>query len=292
MKSNNYPSTAAAPPAEFTADQEAQEINHLHAEAHAHAETAVKKAILVGQKLIAKKVSLAHGEWIPWVEQHLTFTDRQAATYMRLAANQKRVSDFGAESIREAVKLLVEPKEDPAPAVPGEKPVPASGAPDMWEPDPPDEYNNDPDLERQLAELATELQKKEERVDLLAHSIVDMEQQVKRLKGANENAEAELEGLRRLKEDKARVERTLKELQQLEERKQELFKDSESLQVAMGVLVRSRDFFTSECMQIPALHLRPGTVEAIRQDMAGLLELVQNWLDAMRKKFGVDWQDV
>lgn len=235
----------------FSQDDTAQQINHLHAEAHAHAETAVKRAIQCGMMLAEKKAHSVHGAWLPWVEKHLTFDVRTAQRYLQIAENTTRVSHL--DSVREAVKLLAAPKE--------EKEEEA-------------EFRNDPELERRVT-IA------ERRSGELTKTLADLDEKLKQ-------ARARAVELEHLQADKAKIANTLKDIHELEKRKQELFKDSESLRVATQVLVRSREFFTRECMQVAALKFRPGTVEAISQDMAGLIELVENWTVAMRAKFMED----
>ena len=70
----------------------------------------MKRAIRIGELLTEVKAEVAHGEWIPWVEENLVFGQREAQRYMRVAANATRVSHF--DSLREAVSLLAEPKEE------------------------------------------------------------------------------------------------------------------------------------------------------------------------------------
>lgn len=77
-------------------------------------ELAVKKAIEIGRLLTEQKSELAHGEWIPWVESNLTFGDSMARKYMRVYANRERVTDLEVPSLRQAVALLAEPKEQPS----------------------------------------------------------------------------------------------------------------------------------------------------------------------------------
>ena len=234
----------------FSQDESARQINRLHALANGHAEMAIQKAIQCGGKLAEKKASLAHGEWIPWIENNLTFSDRQASTYMRVATNRKRVSDL--DSIREAVKLLAEPREDTLDSTPAE-------------------FHNDPELEKRASDA-------ERRSGQLERALNDLDREVKAARG-------ELDELRKLKADKAKVEKALLDLHELEKKKQELFKDAESTKLVHEVLVRSREFFTRECMQIPALKLRPESIRVMQQDFEGLVELVENWLTAIRDRF-------
>lgn len=233
----------------ITVDTEAMEINQLHADAHAHAETAIKKAILCGTKLAAKKASLPHGKWLPWVEENLTFGERTARRYIGVAMNRTRVSDLNASSIREAVRLLAEPEEPPAKE--------------------PEElqYRNDPELEAKLKELGNVR-------SALSNTRKDLER-----------TEKKLQKLETLEDQRDEIEKTLKDIQELKKRKNELFKDAESTKVILQALSRGREFFTKECMQIAALKLRPEAIKAMRRDFEGLIELVENWLSAMKERF-------
>jgi Protein of unknown function (DUF3102) len=63
----------------------AAEIEAAHQAATGAARSAVEHAIECGRLLIQAKASVAHGEWLPWIEANLTFGPRQAQKYMRLA---------------------------------------------------------------------------------------------------------------------------------------------------------------------------------------------------------------
>src|SRR3954453_6950293 len=67
--------------------------------------TAVQHALNIGDMLIAKKATLQHGEWIPWLESNFCRTRQHAATYMRLA-RADRTQMESAPSIQAAIKML------------------------------------------------------------------------------------------------------------------------------------------------------------------------------------------
>ena len=259
--------------ATFTKDKDAQEINHLHAEAHAHAETAVKKAILVGQRLAAKKLSLPHGSWTAWVEKNLTFGESMARKYMQVASNQERVTDLGAQSIREAVRLLAEVRPEVPDTSDDNLPdTPVDNEPELQP------YNNDPDLvkERDEAQRAA---------NCLNDDVQRMVTELERVNADLQTAKDRAADLEKLEADRDRVDTALRQINELEKKQTELFEDSRSLDLAMEVVVRSRTFFTNECVVLAALHFRPNTLKAIRPEMAELLQLVQNWHDSMTQKF-------
>ena len=63
----------------------AQHIEHEHQAAHQAARTALEHALECGRLLIQAKGDVGHGGWLPWVEANLSFGQRQASNYMRLA---------------------------------------------------------------------------------------------------------------------------------------------------------------------------------------------------------------
>ena len=66
----------------------------------------------IGQRLIEAKEMLSHGEWLPWLEDRVEFTERAAQRFMRLAreySNPTALSDLGATK---ALALLALPPEE------------------------------------------------------------------------------------------------------------------------------------------------------------------------------------
>jgi hypothetical protein len=85
----------------------------VHAE-HQSCETALrsalKHAMTAGDLLLEAKAQVKHGEWLPWLKEQCSMSDRMAQRYIRLAqnraaieANASRVSDL---SIRGALAML------------------------------------------------------------------------------------------------------------------------------------------------------------------------------------------
>ena len=70
------------------------------------------EAILaIGKGLMEAKALLSHGEWLPWLEERVEFSEKVAQNFMRLArhySNPKTLSDLGASK---ALILLALPDE-------------------------------------------------------------------------------------------------------------------------------------------------------------------------------------
>jgi hypothetical protein len=54
--------------------------------------------------------TLQHGQWIPWINEHLPFNKDQAARYMRIFSNKELVKASSATHLMEAVNLVATPK--------------------------------------------------------------------------------------------------------------------------------------------------------------------------------------
>lgn len=94
----------------------ARRINDAHADFESAARSAVDLAIDCGNALIEAKAAVRHGDWLPWLASNCpTLPQRTAQAYMRLARGaptlkSATVADLG---VRQALKLLAEPKEEP-----------------------------------------------------------------------------------------------------------------------------------------------------------------------------------
>ena len=66
----------------------------------------------IGQRLIEAKAILPRGEWLPWLEERVEFSERSAQNFMRLArewSNPQALADLGASK---ALTLLALPPEE------------------------------------------------------------------------------------------------------------------------------------------------------------------------------------
>lgn len=68
--------------------------------------------LTIGRGLIEAKALLSHGEWLPWLNDRVEFSERTAQNFMRLArewSNPHALADLGA---RKALQLLALPESE------------------------------------------------------------------------------------------------------------------------------------------------------------------------------------
>lgn len=94
-----------------TADQ----INELHRELTGLMKATVDKAIEIGGLLHEQKEALPHGEWIPWVESNLAFSERWARDYMRFYRERDRLKSARVADLSEARALLTDQRKPEEP---------------------------------------------------------------------------------------------------------------------------------------------------------------------------------
>jgi hypothetical protein len=87
----------------------AARINGAHHLAMHHAGEAIVQAIACGQMLLEAKSKAGHGQWLPWLRQNVTFGERSAQGYMRLAERAPKLSE-APTTIRDALKELATPR--------------------------------------------------------------------------------------------------------------------------------------------------------------------------------------
>lgn len=85
-------------------------INAEHAAALLHAGSAMEHAINTGELLAQAKSACPHGAWLPWLRENVSFSDRTAQGYMRLAARRDIRSNVADMSIRKALGYIATPR--------------------------------------------------------------------------------------------------------------------------------------------------------------------------------------
>lgn len=87
-------------------EDDASTIRILHDGILAQFTNAIKNAIAIGEILTRKKSELKHGEFTPWIEANLPFTDRHARTYMRVFENRELLKRKSISDLKSAMALL------------------------------------------------------------------------------------------------------------------------------------------------------------------------------------------
>lgn len=89
----------------------AAEIVSEHELAQTHKVKAIDHAIRAGTLLLRVKAEVGHGNFLPWLEQHVTFTARTAQRYMNAAAptpitTPRRISSKSPKPGSKAARML------------------------------------------------------------------------------------------------------------------------------------------------------------------------------------------
>lgn len=92
----------------------AERINEAHGRAVEHAGKALDHALECGRMLLEAKRAIPHGGWLPWLRENVSFSERTAQAYMRLAERPAAIERMRAEgenlSVRDALKKLATPR--------------------------------------------------------------------------------------------------------------------------------------------------------------------------------------
>ncbi len=87
-----------------------REINKLHQEIESAGKVMIGKAIRIGELLSEQKLSMKHGEWIPWVKKNVPFDRIQASRYMRAHAHRDELNDSSMNHLTDAITALTKSK--------------------------------------------------------------------------------------------------------------------------------------------------------------------------------------
>jgi Protein of unknown function (DUF3102) len=90
----------------------AARIKAEHEAATASLRDSVRHAIAAGELLIEAKARLKHGQWLPWLRDHCSISERTAQLYMRVGKNRDQIegqmrNGVADLSLNEAAALLM-----------------------------------------------------------------------------------------------------------------------------------------------------------------------------------------
>ena len=79
--------------------------------------TALEKALEAGRLLIECKRELGHGQWLPWLEENFSFTDRTARRWMKLVddAESGKLKSDTVSNLAEAYQLTTDHRPEISP---------------------------------------------------------------------------------------------------------------------------------------------------------------------------------
>ena len=140
----------------------------------------------------------------------------------------------------------------------------------------------------QIRDVKVEEEPKEnplkESLDRANGIIIERNKSLERLLKQIEQQDKEVLRLQKKEVDTEELERVRSNIAELKKRQSELLKDSEGVTVILKALVRGREFFTKECMIIPALNITDNSKKLMKNDLNTLVDLVENWLQAIKQR--------
>lgn len=98
-------------------DTLAEAANDAGEQVEKHAKSAVSIAITAGKALIAAKSQVPHGEWLGWLGKNWNYKQSTAQTYMLIANSQHAGNLADAKSIREALRMMSDAKQEAEPEI-------------------------------------------------------------------------------------------------------------------------------------------------------------------------------
>jgi Protein of unknown function (DUF3102) len=87
-------------------DDQAKEANLLHETMTGFAQKTVQYAIRLGEILCGVKDSLEHGQWLPWVQENLAFSERTAQNYMAVFNRREDIKSESVADLGSAYKII------------------------------------------------------------------------------------------------------------------------------------------------------------------------------------------
>ncbi|MGA7487906.1 MAG: DUF3102 domain-containing protein [Xanthobacteraceae bacterium] len=84
-------------------------INETHVRAIEHAGKALQHAFACGELLLEAKLTIPHGQWLPWLRANVAFGERTAQGYMRIAARLPKSATVADLPLRQVLGGLRTP---------------------------------------------------------------------------------------------------------------------------------------------------------------------------------------
>ncbi|TGL35591.1 DUF3102 domain-containing protein [Leptospira perdikensis] len=107
-------------------EQTVRRIIDLHESVLGGMKNVLQNAMALGEELLKIKEDLGHGNWIPWIEQNLPFSERSARNYISIFKNKELLNRQPIADLKSAIKFLsdgtqeekeINPKENQDPKI-------------------------------------------------------------------------------------------------------------------------------------------------------------------------------
>ena len=98
--------------AEMDAAFEERDIEVITEEINFYKRQAGSAILEIGKRLVEAKAQLSHGEWLPWLEEKVAFSERSAQQYMRLWREDGKSAAVADLGVRKALVLLALPESE------------------------------------------------------------------------------------------------------------------------------------------------------------------------------------
>lgn len=98
--------------AEMDSAYEKRDIEVITEEINFYKRQAGSAILEIGKRLVEAKEQLSHGEWLPWLEEKVAFSERSAQQYMRLWKEYGKSATVADLGVRKALVLLALPESE------------------------------------------------------------------------------------------------------------------------------------------------------------------------------------
>lgn len=252
-------------------DDAVEEIKTLHNELLGAMKRTLELAYRIGELLYYKKLSLSHGEFIPWINENMPFTVRTGQNYIKIYENKKQLEENNILFLSQAFKFLKNNKCETVSYLP----VPES------------DESEDDYIEGEIIELTEDdLSEKDKEIERLKAELEE-------LKAVKKSSKKEIEQLQKENTSYKNLLGEIKSLKEVIIKVKEIDSDKDADQSIYeigqtGVYVnKCRDFFIKYVSGIEDLPINNLTIKAVSKDVAKLLRSMDRWGVRVAKKFKV-----
>ncbi|GBF52088.1 hypothetical protein LPTSP4_36260 [Leptospira ryugenii] len=93
-------------------DQKVRMIINLHESVIGGMKNVLQNAMALGEELHKIKENIGHGNWIPWIEKNLPFSERSARNYISIYKNRDSLNRQPIADLKSAIKFISAGSQD------------------------------------------------------------------------------------------------------------------------------------------------------------------------------------